>query len=196
MWESRFAALCVALTGCGGGDFGSTQAADVSADSGPIGNGGAKAVAAGSGGSGTGGATVIANPLCTPGASVACVGAAACAGGQTCKADGSGFGECACAAPEKHDAGPTVSPTTKSSDGSEWVCKNTPDYSVCMCFLAGQPGATACGAADGPNCHGGRCVVGDCCTRTVDKCQCVPLPMVNGTCAAPEAPAIHVASCP
>lgn len=35
---------------------------------------------------------------CTPGASVACTGAGGCAGGQVCKADGSGFDTCVCGA--------------------------------------------------------------------------------------------------
>jgi hypothetical protein len=33
---------------------------------------------------------------CTPGATQRCVGAGACAGGQACMADGSGFGPCDC----------------------------------------------------------------------------------------------------
>jgi hypothetical protein len=35
---------------------------------------------------------------CTPGASVACVGVGACAGGQTCNADGTGYLACDCSA--------------------------------------------------------------------------------------------------
>jgi hypothetical protein len=34
--------------------------------------------------------------VCTPGASVACVGAGGCAGGQACSADGAGYGACVC----------------------------------------------------------------------------------------------------
>src|SRR5262245_61996227 len=34
--------------------------------------------------------------VCTPGASVACVGTGGCAGGQVCNADGTGFGVCDC----------------------------------------------------------------------------------------------------
>ena len=47
---------------------------------------------------------------CTPGATQACVGPAACQGGQQCLADGMAFGPCDCggAAP----AAPTVSPAT------------------------------------------------------------------------------------
>ena len=36
--------------------------------------------------------------VCSPGASVSCVGAGGCAGGQVCLADGSGYGTCDCAA--------------------------------------------------------------------------------------------------
>lgn len=35
-------------------------------------------------------------PLCTPGTSVACVGAGGCAGGQVCNAAGTGYGACDC----------------------------------------------------------------------------------------------------
>lgn len=38
-------------------------------------------------------------PLCVPGRSVACVGTAGCAGGQTCNVTGTGFAECICGAP-------------------------------------------------------------------------------------------------
>ena len=37
--------------------------------------------------------------VCVPGATQACVGVAACAGGQACLADGSGYGPCDCGAP-------------------------------------------------------------------------------------------------
>jgi hypothetical protein len=37
-------------------------------------------------------------PVCVPGTTQACVGAAACSGGQACLADGSGFGPCDCGA--------------------------------------------------------------------------------------------------
>jgi hypothetical protein len=37
--------------------------------------------------------------VCVPGITQACVGPAACAGGQACLPDGSGFGPCTCAAP-------------------------------------------------------------------------------------------------
>ena len=38
---------------------------------------------------------------CTPGATQRCVGAAACAGGQACLPDGSGFAACDCGTPQK-----------------------------------------------------------------------------------------------
>lgn len=36
------------------------------------------------------------SPACTPGESVACVGAGGCSGGQACPPDGTGFGPCDC----------------------------------------------------------------------------------------------------
>jgi hypothetical protein len=41
-------------------------------------------------------APVAVERACVPGVTQACVGAAACAGGQSCLADGSGFGACDC----------------------------------------------------------------------------------------------------
>jgi chemotaxis response regulator CheB len=40
--------------------------------------------------------TVAPARVCVPGSSQACVGVAACAGGQACLPDGSGFGPCDC----------------------------------------------------------------------------------------------------
>lgn len=37
-----------------------------------------------------------AEPACTPGMSIACVGEGGCSGGQVCLADGSGYGTCGC----------------------------------------------------------------------------------------------------
>jgi hypothetical protein len=45
-------------------------------------------------------ATKAAPPACTPGSTQSCVGAGACAGGQACKADGSGYEPCDCGSPE------------------------------------------------------------------------------------------------
>ncbi|HEX6278088.1 MAG TPA: hypothetical protein VFZ53_33820 [Polyangiaceae bacterium] len=42
--------------------------------------------------------TTTAARACVPGATQACVGPAACAGGQSCLPDGSGFGQCDCGA--------------------------------------------------------------------------------------------------
>lgn len=44
---------------------------------------------------------------CTPGATEACVGPAACSGGQACLPDGSGFGPCDCGAGSNTGAAPT-----------------------------------------------------------------------------------------
>jgi hypothetical protein len=44
--------------------------------------------------------------VCTPGATQACVGPGACAGGQVCKPDGSGFGPCDCGPAKAAPAAP------------------------------------------------------------------------------------------
>ncbi len=38
-------------------------------------------------------------PVCAPGSTQACIGPAACSGGQACKADGSGYDPCDCGSP-------------------------------------------------------------------------------------------------
>ncbi|MEO8905200.1 MAG: hypothetical protein ABI488_22175 [Polyangiaceae bacterium] len=43
---------------------------------------------------------------CTPGATQRCVGAGACAGGQACLPDGSGYAACDCGAPQKPSNSP------------------------------------------------------------------------------------------
>ncbi len=58
------------------------------------------------------------DPVCAPGASVACVGAGGCMGGQVCNAAGSGFGACACGTPIV-DGGPVdmfVAPDASEPD--------------------------------------------------------------------------------
>lgn len=40
-------------------------------------------------------------PVCTPGSTQSCVGAGACAGGQACRADGSGYDPCDCGSAAK-----------------------------------------------------------------------------------------------
>jgi hypothetical protein len=55
--------------------------------------------------------------VCTPGSTQACVGVAACSGGQACKSDGSGYEPCACASasvspPAAAEASPAATPTT------------------------------------------------------------------------------------
>jgi len=47
--------------------------------------------------------------VCTPGATQQCVGAGACAGGQACLPDGSGFSACDCGGASKAAAAPTGS---------------------------------------------------------------------------------------
>lgn len=88
--------------------------------------------------------------LCTPGASVACVGAGGCAGGQVCNAAGSAFGACECGTT---DAGPVDSGTVDSGtvDGGQ-VDSNVPD-------MSGPDGGLRCD----PFTHAG-CATGERCT--------------------------------
>ena len=68
------------------------------------------------------------HPACVPGGTQSCVGPAACAGGQACLPDGSGFSRCDCGAPKAESvAPPTVAappavpvspPPTQSSSQS------------------------------------------------------------------------------
>jgi hypothetical protein len=51
--------------------------------------------------------------LCTPGTTQSCVGVGGCAGGQSCLADGSGYGPCQCAEPPSPaELGPATNPET------------------------------------------------------------------------------------
>lgn len=56
--------------------------------------------------------------LCTTGQTRECVGVGACKGGQTCLADGSGFGTC--------DCGPSPAPTAASPDPAAASAPTTP----------------------------------------------------------------------
>jgi hypothetical protein len=53
-------------------------------------------------------------PICAPGSTQACIGTAACQGGQACNAEGSGYGPCDCgpaaAAPPPSPPSPSVTP--------------------------------------------------------------------------------------
>lgn len=56
--------------------------------------------------------------VCTPGASVACVGAGGCVGGQRCLADGSGFEACVCGGTDAGtDGGSSDTPPTDDTPG-------------------------------------------------------------------------------
>jgi len=64
----------------------------------------------------TDGSTTDTPPLaCVPGASVACTGPSGCAGGQSCLADGTGYGACDCGAPG--DAGAADVATVEAGQG-------------------------------------------------------------------------------
>jgi hypothetical protein len=64
-----------------------------------------------SGGSGT-------STSCTPGASVACVGAGGCQGGQACNADGTGYGDCVCGSGDDGGATDAASGDSSTTDSS------------------------------------------------------------------------------
>jgi hypothetical protein len=56
--------------------------------------------------------------VCAPGDTRACVGVGACAGGQVCRPDGTGFGSCECA-PSAGDAGAPPPSSASLSGGSD-----------------------------------------------------------------------------
>lgn len=75
-----------------------------------------------------------AKTVCSPGASVACVGAGGCSGGQACNAAGTGFAVCACGVADAGplDAGPEDAGQPDDggpTDGGP-VCLATADYGV------------------------------------------------------------------
>jgi hypothetical protein len=75
------------------------------------GTGGSGTGGSGTGGSGTGGGSGATGPtVCIPGETQPCFGPGACAGGQSCLADGSGYGACECAPAES-------TPATAEEDG-------------------------------------------------------------------------------
>jgi hypothetical protein len=99
-WFS-IALVAVLGVGCGG----SSDVGDLVFDGSTVGSGGAGGTATGGSGgaagttAGSGGTTQgDASLLCIPGQSIACVGAAACQGGQVCNADGRSYGTCVCGA--------------------------------------------------------------------------------------------------
>ena len=92
-------------------------------------------------------------PLCTPGASVACVGTGGCSGGQVCNAEGTGFGPCSCG--PGLDGGPSDGGTSdggtsdggtsdSGADDSGTSDSGADDAAVGPCDLVEQ---TGCGAA-------------------------------------------------
>lgn len=78
---------------------------------------------------------------CVPGASVACVGAGGCAGGQACKADGTGYAECVCGAaandggdvstPDGGDASPPAVTPTLGGQHFTWTLKKGDQTLTC-----------------------------------------------------------------
>lgn len=59
-----------------------------------------------------------ASALCTPHQSLACIGPGGCAGGQTCNARGSAFGDCVCGAAGAASTDASMASDTSSSDAS------------------------------------------------------------------------------
>src|SRR5262249_55630252 len=79
--------------------------------------------------------------LCTPGQSIACVGPGGCAGGQSCKADGSGYEPCDCGGSSTPDA------ATDSADGgsNDGASGDSPDGAA-TCDPLSPPGQQGCSA--------------------------------------------------
>ena len=78
-------------------------------------------------------------PLCTPGASVACVGTSGCAGAQVCNAEGTGFGACSCG--PGPDGGPSDSGTDGGTDdGGTDDSGTNEDAAVAACNVLEQTG--------------------------------------------------------
>jgi hypothetical protein len=171
MWKLGLVGLGLAVAACGGSDGGNAGAPLASARGGS-GSGGA-AVAEDAGSLGAGGETVIAKPLCVPGQSVACVGPGACQGGQTCKADGSGYEACECAAMSE-DAGPPS--VTRAPDGYFWDCTTglvNGEPLACDCKRIPNIGsAIGCGTRGPEKCQPG-CMVSFCCQVSGDSCHCI-----------------------
>ncbi|MBK7774205.1 MAG: hypothetical protein IPI43_08690 [Sandaracinaceae bacterium] len=72
-------------------------------------------------------------PLCTPGASVACVGTGGCSGGQVCNAEGTGFGACSC--------GPGLDGGTDAGGSNDGGTDDSgTDAAVGTCSLVDQTG--------------------------------------------------------
>lgn len=186
MWKLGLVGLGLAVAACGGSDGGSTGAPLASAKGGSGSGSGGATVTEDAGGLGAGGATVIAKPLCVPGQSVACVGPGACQGGQTCKADGSGYEACECATTAIEDAGSKPSAPFIGPDGQEWLCALSPPsapFRVCTCETNIEHMRQYATDNDMTVLSGG-CpqLVLPCCQKTSAMCQCFESGGAGDTC--------------
>jgi len=79
---------------------------------------------------------------CTPGASVSCVGAGGCPGGQVCASDGSGYGSCACGDGGSSSSGGSSGSGSGGSSGGGTVCGcNYVGASIHDCYNFDSPAA-------------------------------------------------------
>lgn len=158
-----------------------------------VGRGGASTGGVRAGGSGgqPGAGGVIAEPLCVPGKSEPCTGPGACAGGQACKGDGSGYEACLCAAGSgEADAGSGAIVPFRGPDGQQWVCSAASDGS-CRCAHDTEDFRTGFCERAGHSCRLARCEVPQpsCCGRDPGTCVCGP--SSGSACDQPD-----VTSCP
>jgi hypothetical protein len=192
---SRFALVwTLTLVGCGSGDFtASTDGAGGASHEETLTTGGASTggvpplAARGNGGSvasadaGHAGAKSL---LCVPGKSDQCAGPGGCFGGQSCNADGSGFGECVCAATgtgggtsggggsggvaQDAGGGPKY---FRTSDGQEWLCGMYELGNRCDCY---HSNSVPDGFCDHANCSIGACpeLPRQCCAASAIGCLC------------------------
>ncbi len=92
---------------------------------------------------------ISAPPGCVPGQSIACVGAGGCAGGQVCRADGTGYDECQCGAPDAAtDASPDDGSTTDTGADDAAPDTSTPSDSATDDSATADAATDAADAAD------------------------------------------------
>jgi hypothetical protein len=95
--------------------------------------------------------------VCTPGASVACVGVGGCQGGQVCNSDGTAFGTCECAqgttsttsASSSTSGGTTGDPATTSSGSTSGGDPTTSGSSTSSGSTSSGSGTTSSGSSSG-----------------------------------------------
>lgn len=89
---------------------------------------------------------------CTPGTSTACVGPGGCAGGQTCNAQGSGYGACDCSTPvtdsASNDSGGSTDAVAEA-EGDSAVAPTEGALRVTWTLKQQDGGALGCGQFPG-----------------------------------------------